>query len=79
MGRKLVLETTAPFQGLPELVAYREGLFKEEGLDVEFIERGEAAPHTTNTSVTSTETVSPFLSHASSFEQGRAGMYNACE
>ena len=25
--KKLVLETTAPFQGLPELVADREGLF----------------------------------------------------
>ena len=27
--KKLVLETTAPFQGLPELVADREGLFDE--------------------------------------------------
>jgi len=26
--KKLVLETTAPFQGLPELVAYDEGLFE---------------------------------------------------
>ncbi len=31
--KKLVLETTAPFQGLPELVAYDEGLFEQEGLD----------------------------------------------
>ena len=31
--KKLVLETTAPFQGLPELVAYDEGLFAKEGLD----------------------------------------------
>ena len=30
--KKLVLETTAPFQGLPELVAYDEGLFAQEGL-----------------------------------------------
>ena len=30
--KKLVLETTAPFQGLPELVAYDEGLFEKEGL-----------------------------------------------
>jgi hypothetical protein len=29
--KKLVLETTAPFQGLPELVAYDEGLFEKEG------------------------------------------------
>ena len=44
MGRKLLLETTAPFQGLPELVAFHEGLFEAEGLDVEFIERGQYAP-----------------------------------
>ena len=31
--KKLVLETTAPFQGLPELVAYDEGLFAREGLE----------------------------------------------
>ena len=30
--KKLVLETTAPFQGLPELVADKEGLFAKEGL-----------------------------------------------
>ena len=33
--KKLILETTAPFQGLPELVAYDEGLFEKEGLLVE--------------------------------------------
>ena len=70
MGKKLSLETTAPFQGLPELVAHDEGLFEKEGLDVEFIARGQSAPNTTNTGVTSTDNVSPFLSHASSFEGG---------
>ena len=79
MAKKLLLETTAPFQGLPELVAYDEGLFEEEGLDVEFIARGQEAPKTTDTSVTITDLVNPFLSHASSFEGGQAGMYNACE
>lgn len=79
MAKKLLLETTAPFQGLPELVAYNEGLFEEEGLEVEFIERGQAAPKATNTGLTDAEGTSPFLSHASSFEGGRAGMYNACE
>ena len=38
MGKKLVLETTAPFQGLAELVAYDEGLFEKEGLSPEAIE-----------------------------------------
>ena len=37
--KKLVLETTAPFQGLPELVADREGLFAKEGLQIEWVER----------------------------------------
>ena len=37
--KKLVLETTAPFQGLPELVAYKEGLFAQEGLQVEWADR----------------------------------------
>jgi hypothetical protein len=32
--KKLVLETTAPFQGLPELVADAEGLFEREGLAI---------------------------------------------
>ena len=40
--KKLVLETTAPFQGLPELVAYKEGLFAKEGLTIEWIERESA-------------------------------------
>ena len=39
--KTLRLETTAPFQGLPELVAYDEGLFEKEGLRVEWID-----PHT---------------------------------
>lgn len=36
--KKLVLET-AQFQGLPELVAYDEGLFADEGLDIEWVDR----------------------------------------
>ena len=39
MMKKLILETTAPFQGLPELVAYDEGLFQKEGLIVEELSR----------------------------------------
>ena len=37
--KKLVLESTAPFQGLPELVAYDEGLFEKEGLTIEWSDR----------------------------------------
>src|SRR5262249_6441499 len=39
MLKKLVLETTAPFQGLAELVAYDEGLFKKEGLEIAWADR----------------------------------------
>ena len=39
MQKKLVLETTAPFQGLAELVAFDEGLFAKEGLTIEWADR----------------------------------------
>ncbi len=41
--KKIVLETTAPFQGLPELVAYEEGLFAREGIEIEWADRDETA------------------------------------
>jgi len=44
--KKLVLESTSPFQGLPELVAYDEGLFAKEGLAVEWADRDEAGVKT---------------------------------
>ena len=46
MLRKLVLESTSPFQGLPELVAFDEGLFAQEGLQVEWADRDEAGVKT---------------------------------
>ena len=79
MGKRLELETTAPFQGLPELVAYDEGLFAAEGLDVVFVRRGENAPKQADRTVTSAAQVSPFGSHGSSLETGKAAMFNACE
>jgi len=79
MGKRLELETTAPFQGLPELVAYDEGLFAAEGLEVEFVRRGEKAPTRADRGITSPVQVSPFGSHGSSLETGRAAMFNACE
>jgi len=33
-----VLETTAPFQGLPELVFYDEGFFAQDGIAVDWSE-----------------------------------------
>jgi NitT/TauT family transport system substrate-binding protein len=77
--KKLVLETTAPFQGLPELVAYDEGLFEKEGLKIEWIDRDAGAVASMRTDLTSPKQVSPFASHGKLLEQGKADMYNACE
>ena len=74
--KTLKLESTAPFQGFPELVAWQEGLFAKEGLEIEWVERedGASAPR-----LDSLKGANPFASHGSLLEQGRADMYNACE
>jgi NitT/TauT family transport system substrate-binding protein len=77
--KKLVLETTAPFQGLPELVAYHEGLFEKEGIQVEWADREQGVEKKVDRSIASPKGVNPFLSHGKLFEQGQADMYNACE
>ncbi|MFL5106723.1 MAG: ABC transporter substrate-binding protein [Xanthobacteraceae bacterium] len=77
--KTLVLETTAPFQGLPELVAYDEGLFEREGLIVEWADREQGVEKKVEVDVTSPKGVNPFTSHGKLFEQGKADMYNACE
>jgi NitT/TauT family transport system substrate-binding protein len=77
--KKLVLETTAPFQGLPELVAFDEGLFEKEGLLVEWADRDQGVAKKIQSAVTSPKAVDPFASHGLLFEQGQADMYNACE
>src|SRR5580700_5169489 len=82
-GRKpmktLVLESTAPFQGLPELVAYDEGLFAREGLAIEWADRDEVEIKTADSAISSPTGVDPFASHGRLLEQGKADMYNACE
>src|SRR6059036_164455 len=77
--KNLVLETTAPFQGLPELVAYDEGLFEKEGLIVEWADREAGVEKKTEIDITGPKGVNPFASHGRLFEQGKADMYNACE
>lgn len=79
MTKKLTLERTAPFQGLPEIVAYEEGLFTAEGLEVEWAEREQNALQATRTDVTDPAGLNPFSSHGATFEEGGADMYNACE
>src|SRR5262249_53313687 len=77
--KTLVLETTAPFQGLPELVAYEEGLFEKEGLHVEWADREQGVEKKVDVTITSPKGVNPFTSHGKLFEKGQADMYNACE
>jgi NitT/TauT family transport system substrate-binding protein len=79
MGKKLVLETTAPFQGLAELVAFDEGLFEEEGLTIEWADRDKDAGKTAQPHITSSNVASPFASHGKLLEKGQADLYNACE
>ena len=76
--KTLRLETTAPFQGLAELVADKEGLFAAEGIAIEWVER-DHTPRQTETTITSPDGLSAFGSHGSTFERGGADMYNACE
>src|SRR5712691_11261033 len=77
--KKLVLETTSPFQGLPELVAYDEGLFAKEGIEIEWADRDEAGVKVADTSLTDVKGADPFVSHGTLLEAGKADMYNACE
>jgi NitT/TauT family transport system substrate-binding protein len=77
--KQLVLETTAPFQGLPELVADAEGLFAAEGLAIEWVDRDAGVDKTVQIEITSPAGVTPFASHGRLVEQGKADMYNACE
>jgi NitT/TauT family transport system substrate-binding protein len=77
--KRLVLETTAPFQGLPELVAYDEGLFAQEGIDIAWADREKGVEKKTDAAITSQKGQNPFSSHGRLLELGQADMYNACE
>ena len=77
--KKLTLETTAPFQGLPELVAYDEGLFEVQGLEISWADRDAGPKAGTEKEVNNPVGLDPFASHGKLFEQGKADMYNACE
>lgn len=77
--KQLVLESTAPFQGLPELVAYQEGLFAKEGIEVVWADRDETALKAVAKDAANPLGVDPFGSHGKLLEAGKADMYNACE
>ena len=75
--KTLIIEHTAPFQGLPELVADAEGLFAREGLQIAWVNTNEGANHDAATDVLSPKGLDPFRSHGRLLEQGKADMYNA--
>ncbi|MDX1483205.1 MAG: ABC transporter substrate-binding protein [Alphaproteobacteria bacterium] len=79
MNKKLVLETTAPFQGLAELVAYDEGLFEEEGLTIEWADREKGVDKSPQLDITDHKDAPRYASHGKMMEQGKADLYNACE
>src|SRR6266508_5885985 len=79
MAEKLILENTMPLQGLPELVAFNEGLFAAEGRDIEWVDRNRTAPTQTDRTITDANLVSSLSGHGSASEKGQAGLYNACE
>ena len=75
----LKLENTAPFQGLAELVADKEGLFEKEGIRIEWVDRDAGVKKEVRTDIKSPDELDPHSSHGKLFEQGKADMYNACE
>lgn len=77
--KTLVVEHTAPFQALPELVADAEGLFAREGLKIQWVNTDDGADRDARTDVLNPKGLDPFRSHGRLLEQGRADMYNACE
>jgi len=79
MQKIIRLETTAPFQGLAELVAHDEGLFEKEGLTIEWIDREKGVDKSAQMHITSHKDAPRFASHGSQLEQGKADLYNACE
>jgi NitT/TauT family transport system substrate-binding protein len=77
--KTLVVEHTAPFQALPELVADADGLFAREGLKIEWVNTDLGADHNPCTDVLSPKGLDPYRSHGRLLERGEADMYNACE
>ncbi len=77
--KTLYMEHTAPFQGLPELVADREGLFEKEGLKIVWTDTDSGLDREAKIDVLSPKGLNPFSSHGRFVEEGRADMYTACE
>ncbi|SEG57610.1 NitT/TauT family transport system substrate-binding protein [Actinacidiphila yanglinensis] len=74
--KKLVSETSSPIFSLPYFVARDEGYFAEEGLDVELVRKGQR--DVVIKPVEDHHLISAFTAK-SSFEDGEASLYRACE
>ena len=78
--KTLRLETTAPFQGLAELVADDEGLFEKEGIKIEWMDREKGVDKSAADAHHQPQgRRRASLSHGKMLEQGKADLYNACE
>ena len=69
--KTLRLETTAPFQGLAELVAYDEGLFEKEGIKIEWMDREKGVDKSPQMHITDHKDASRYPSHGKMMEQAR--------
>jgi NitT/TauT family transport system substrate-binding protein len=74
--KKLVSETSSPVFSLPYFVARDEGYFAEEGLEVELVRKGQR--EAVIKPVEDHHLISAFTTK-SSFEEGEASLYRACE
>lgn len=74
--KKLVSETSSPIFSLPYFVARDEGYFAAEGLDVELVRKGQR--DVVIKPVEDHHLISAFTAK-SSFEDGEASLYRACE
>jgi NitT/TauT family transport system substrate-binding protein len=76
--QRIVTEVTSPVFDLPWLVAKDEGLFAEEGVEVEFVLTLNKADRT-DPSASDWNLVDSLRGHGSRFERGEANLYWACE
>ncbi|WP_329139735.1 ABC transporter substrate-binding protein [Streptomyces sp. NBC_01476] len=74
--KKLVSETSSPIFSLPYFVARDEGYFAEEGLEVDLVRKGQR--EAVIKPVEDHHLISAFTTK-SSFEEGEASLYRACE
>ena len=64
---------------LGELVAYDEGLFEKEGIQIEWMDREKGVDKSPQLHITDHKEASRYTSHGKMMEQGQADLYNACE